>query len=190
MTEQIENLDSSNEENYAIEENDDIDAIKEKFQKLSERDKKNSEANKHLFERAKKSEGELKEFKGKYEPEKKPEAKLEKSEEMDYGQLAFLSAKGIEEDADIEFIKGIMKKTGEELKSVIKDEFVQSKLKRMKEEREAEKGIPATSKRSGGNARDTVAYWIAKGELPPAEMKELRKQVVNEKIRIDRERPR
>jgi hypothetical protein len=192
MENENEDFTSSNEELYKIDEIDDVDVVKEKFQKLIEHDSKVTEANRHLFPRLKKAEGfELKDGRWiKTEPklEVKPEVKPEKSDELNYGHLAFLTSKGIEEDEDIDFVKGIAKRTGEELRDVLKDEFVQNKLKVLKEARDAKNAVPSGTRRSAPTAKDEVSYWLEKGELPPdlPENRKIRQDVVNAKIAKDK----
>ena len=106
-------------------------------------------------------------------PEKK-----EKSGDLDYGQLAYLAAKGIESDEEIGFITKIMGKTGEDLKTTLQDEYVSNRLKSIREQIVTKKATPSNSKRGTPSGRDTVEYWLAKGEYPPYEQKELRRKVL------------
>lgn len=119
-------------------------------------------------------------------PVKKPEEQKpaeSKKGELDYGQKAFLIANGFKDAEDHALVEGIMKQTGSNLESVLGSAFVQSELKRLGEERVTKAAAPsAKDGRQGSPARDTVDYWLAKGELPPADQRELRQQVVNAKI--------
>lgn len=49
----------------------------------------------------------------------------------------------------------------------------------MREMRKFQDAIPSNSKRSSQSGKDTVDYWLAKGELP--EDRELRSKVVKAK---------
>lgn len=181
MENESENLDSLNEENGENQE-DDANALKEKNQKLSD-------LNRQLFVRAKKAEGfELKDNKWiKMEKAQEPNQKMPKEEkktdELDYGQLAYLEAKQITTDEEIDFIKGVIKRTGESLKDVLKDEYVLNKLKSLRDAKAVLDATPSGTK--GGapsTAKDTVEYWIAKGEMPPADKPKLRQQYVNARV--------
>ncbi len=82
------------------------------------------------------------------------------------------------------FVQGIMKDTGKDLDSVMASPFVKAELARLGEERTTKAAAPAAGSegRQGAPARDSVEYWLAKGELPPADQVELRRKVVNAKI--------
>lgn len=112
-------------------------------------------------------------------PTEKPTSK--KINTPDYAELAYLAAKGIDDAAEIEFVKKISNTSGLSLQDTIKDEFVQAKLKSMREAAAVEDAVPRGTKRSNTQARDNVDYWIAKGELP--EDVDLRRKVVNERIK-------
>jgi hypothetical protein len=103
--------------------------------------------------------------------------------ELDTAGLAYLAAKGIEDDEDIAFIQKRMDKWDMTLREVLKDEDVQAKLKGMKIEREVKGAMPSSQKRSGAG-ESNLDYWIAKyeqtGELPKDF--DLRSQVIDAKI--------
>lgn len=118
----------------------------------------------------------------------KLEAKQEKTPgDLDTASYAYLAAKGIEDDEDIQFIHNRMTKWDMSLREVLKDEDVQSKLKAMKIEREVKAATPGATKRTSSGNIDNVDYWLAKyeqtGELPTDFA--LRSAVVNAKV--DRE---
>lgn len=108
--------------------------------------------------------------------------KSKKSDDLDYGQLAYLSAKGVESDEDIDLVKEVIAETGKDLKDVIKSKYFQAELKERRETRAVREAIPSGSKRSGTSTKDTVEYWLAKGQLPPSDQTELRRKVVNARI--------
>lgn len=115
----------------------------------------------------------------------KLEAKNEKIPgELDTAEYAYLAAKGIEDDEDIEYINNRMKKWDMSLRDVLKDEDVQAKLKGMKIEREVKAATPGSTRRSSQGTIDNVDYWIAKyemtGELPSDFA--LRSAVINAKV--------
>jgi hypothetical protein len=58
-----------------------------------------------------------------------------------------------------------------------------AELKDLRDDRSAKDAIPNGSKRSQQSTRDTVDYWLSKGELPPVSQRELRLEVVNARIK-------
>jgi len=116
---------------------------------------------------------------------KKPtEQKVNKSNDLDYGQKAFLTAKGIDTDnkGELGLVKNIMQDTGKSLEDVLSSKYFQAELKEMRDLKASSNAIP-NGKRSGTASQDSVDYWIAKGELPPASDRELRQKVVNARIK-------
>lgn len=109
-----------------------------------------------------------------------PEPQTKKSNDLDYGELAFLTAKGVENDDEVDFVKTIINNTGRSLKDVVGDDYVQAKLTAMREQRAVKDATPSGTKRSAQSASDSVEYWLAKGELP--DDVDLRRKVVNARI--------
>lgn len=105
--------------------------------------------------------------------------------ELDERQLEILDLKGISEDEDIEVIERVMKRTGQTLRQVLKDDYVVSKLETNKKSRDVKSATPSSTKRTGNSASSDVDAWLAKnertGELPKDF--ELRAKVVAEKER-------
>lgn len=120
---------------------------------------------------------------GKYKTATEDKPSQKKSEGMDYGQLAFLTSKGIESEDEVAFVEKTMKDTGKELKDVLKASWFQAELKEMRETNASKDAVPRGPKRSGQVTNDSVEYWLAKGELPPADQRELRQKVVNAKMK-------
>lgn len=113
-----------------------------------------------------------------------PEPKQEtKSGDLDYGQKAYLVANGIKGTDEINLVKQIMKDTGKDLDSIIESRYFQAELKEMRDDKATKEAVPTNTKRSGNSARSSVEYWLAKGELPPEDQPELRRQVVNAEIK-------
>lgn len=112
-----------------------------------------------------------------------PEKNIKKG--FDYSEKAYLVAKGIEED-NFDFVQEVMQGTGKSLEEVLGNRYFQNELKERREQKKVSEAIPQGSKRGSSGARDQVEYWLAKGELPPAEDRELRQKVVN--ARIDKEK--
>mgnify|MGYP001564335158 CR=1 FL=1 len=202
MANELENLDSLNEEKVIEADFDELDddARKGKFNEFTDQNKRLVELNRQLFARAKKAEGfEFKEGKWakleKKEPElkKEPEATPKPSNDVDFGQLAFHNTKSdvtkIEHDEDVEFLRETIKDTGKPQASILGTKWFQAELKERQEARTTKEAIPSGSKRAPTTAsRETPEYWTAKGELPPdtPENRELRQKIVN--LRYDKEK--
>jgi len=118
--------------------------------------------------------------------EGKPDKKAsKKSDELDYGEKAFLIANGIKEADEMELVQEVMKSTGKSLDEVVGSRFFQAELKEMQEDKATAEATPKGSKRGNNSASNTVEYWIAKGELPPKDQRELRAKVVNARIKAE-----
>ena len=116
--------------------------------------------------------------------EEKPRQKTsKKSEDFDYGQKAFLTANGIKSKEEREFTQKIAKQTGLELEDLIEDDYFQSKLSDFREKTNTKNARPTGSGRSNKAYIDSVEYWISKKELPPASEVELRRKVVNARLK-------
>lgn len=109
-----------------------------------------------------------------------------KSEEFDYSEKAFLIANGIKESDEVDLVKAIMTDTGKSLDDVLESKYFQAELKEIRDVKITTNAIPSGSKRTGQSAQNTVEYWIAKNELPPADQRELRQKVVNERIKKEK----
>lgn len=118
--------------------------------------------------------------------ETKSETPSKQTNDLDYGELAFLTAKGIENDEEVDFVKSMASNTGRSLKELTSDDYVQAKLKGMREARAVKDATPSGTKRSAQSSSDSVEYWLAKGELP--EDTELRRKVVNARIEKETKR--
>jgi hypothetical protein len=106
-----------------------------------------------------------------------------KPKDFDYGEKAFMTANGIKRD-EYPLVREIMTDTGKSLEDVLSSKHFQAELKDRRDAAATAEATPANSKRSASPTRDTVDYWINKGELPPADQIELRRKVVNEKYRL------
>ena len=186
MANENENLNSPIEEINLAEIND-IDVLKEHYQKLGEAHQKTSDSNKQLFERTKKAEGfELKDDKWvKTVPKetKETEPKVEtksskepsKPSELDWGQLAFHNSKSdsikIEDSEDVEFLKKTIEDTGKSQDSIVSSNWFTAELKEKQAERVKIAGTPKSKKRTGqsGASDDTdraMAEFERSGDLP------------------------
>lgn len=118
--------------------------------------------------------------------EVKADKKVEnKKEGFDYAEKAYLKASGITPD-EFPLVQEVMQATGKSLDETLEAKYFQAELKERREAKASKDAIPTGSKRSTSSARDSVDYWLAKDELPPADQRELRQKVVN--ARIEREK--
>lgn len=137
--------------------------------------------NENMRIRAEKAEKEAKKAKETASPpKKKGEGKTPKKQGFDYGELAYLTAKGISEDCH-EFLLNEVKTTGKELKELLGFNYVKEEMNKITEAKAAQDAIPTASKRSSKVTKDNVDYWLAKGELPEntPENQQLRRDIVN-----------
>lgn len=192
MAENHADVDPTNDEDVSLEEFDvavdkEIEEAGDDPVKLKELIKARTETRQRLYARAKKAEAEAKTLKETNKEGDKGSSKADKegkkAVEFDLGQEAYLIAKGVTDDVDIEFIKSTMKDTGKSMKEVLNSPYVQGELKAMREQRATEDATIKDGKRSNTGSRTSVDYWINKGELPPSDDPELRRKVVNEKIK-------
>ena len=122
---------------------------------------------------------ELKEFK-----KPKEEAPKESNQTSgDLGERAYLAVNGIKSADEIEFFQKMKKETGKSADSLLESTYFQVEFKDYKEKKASSDATPTGSKRSNNSATNTVEYWIAKGELPPASEVQLRRDVVNARIK-------
>jgi len=155
-------------EDVIVEENDDVDALKEKFEKISEQ-------NKQLFARAKKAEGfELKdgewvkppkvekpkEVKPKVENE--PDKEPSKSDELGYGEKAFLKTYSIQGSDELALVKSFQSRTGDDLDTIVSDDIFLGKLQSLRDARESANAVPKGKSRSGQTGVTDVDLAVAK----------------------------
>jgi len=193
-----EDLDSINQEDAELLEEFDEATDKELEEagedpaKLKEIIKARTATRQRLYARAKKAEADAKALKEKGEKGPAPKQQKGSSKEVtefDYGQEAYLLAKGIEGDEERQFLLSEMNSTGKGLRDILGFNYVKEQLKTIADDRSAQAAMPKGKVNRGGqSARDTVEYWIDRGELPPVEQVELRRKVVHEKIARDSHR--
>jgi len=116
---------------------------------------------------------------------KKPSEKSssKKTGEFDYGQKAFLVANDIKSPDEMKLVKDIMESTGKSLDEVIESKYFKAELNEIRELKRTQDATPKSGNRSNNSAQDSVEYWLAKGELPPKENVDLRRQVVNARMK-------
>lgn len=111
--------------------------------------------------------------------EPKAEKQPSKSDELDYGQKAYLVANDIKAQDEVKLVREVMKDTGKTLEQVLESKYFQAEIKEMRELKKSADATPSKSNRSNISAKDDVEYWISKGELP--EDRTLRSKVVAER---------
>lgn len=109
-----------------------------------------------------------------------------KSDELDYGQKAFLATQGISGSDETEFTKKMLKETGKSLDGLLESTYFQTELKSFREQKATQNAVPNSNNRSSNSAIDTVEYWIAKGELPPKSDVDLRRKVIDARMKSEK----
>jgi len=117
--------------------------------------------------------------------DRKVEEKLqEKNSELDETQLDYLDLKGISEPDEVELVHSIMLKTGKSLRETLKDDYVLTKINKLRQQNELKDATPGATRRSNSGEINTVDYWYARyeqtGQLPKDF--NLRSEVINRKI--------
>ena len=114
--------------------------------------------------------------------EVKPEVPAKK-EILDRVDRAVLSVKGITEPEEIELVERRKAETGRGLEELLATTWFKQELQEFREKATSFEVTPTGAKRSTQAARDSVEYWIAKGELPPKNQVQLRRDVVNARMK-------
>jgi len=185
---EIPNIDDNNEDdgaeldNFDAQTDTEMDEAGDDPVKLKDIIKKRSESRQRLYTRLKAAETKAKDAK----PEvKKPASK--KEEGLDRVDKAILRVEKITDSDEVDLVQSIMKETGKDLEAVLESKYFKSELAALRQDRETKDAIPNNSKRTGQSTRDSVEYWLAKGELPkdnPA----LKIKVVNAKIAREKDK--
>lgn len=126
---------------------------------------------------------ELKEFKKPKETPKEETPSETKQTSSDLGEKAYLIANGVKGADEIAFVQKMKKETGKDVESLLESTYFQTEFKDFKEKKATANATPTGSKRSSNSSVDTVEYWIAKGEMPPADQRQLREAVVNARMK-------
>lgn len=132
--------------------------------------------------RLKRAESKLERDKFKAKVEEKVETVLEKKG-LDRVDKAILRVEKITAEHEIELVQDIMKETGKDLETVLESKYFQHELKALREAQATKDATPTGTKRTGQSPRNEVDYWVAKGEMPPADNFKLRADYVNAKMR-------
>jgi hypothetical protein len=108
-------------------------------------------------------------------------------DEIDYGHINFFN-----EDSevkitkkDLTFLKETMEETGLSQKKLLEKSWFKGALKDDQTNRAVKAAIPSNTKRTSTQTNNTVDYWLAKGELPPVNQVQLRRDVLNARIKAE-----
>ena len=101
---------------------------------------------------------------------------------LDRVDKMILRTEGIKSANEISLVEEFMKDSGKGIDAVLESRAFKAELKALREEVASEDAIPTNSKRSTNSNRNTVDYWLAKGEMPPANETQLRRDYVNAKL--------
>lgn len=106
---------------------------------------------------------------------------------LGYAEKAYLNANGVKGTDEYNLVRDMVVNTGKDIESLLDNKYFQAELKELRQTRESKNASDATSgsKIGSSSSKDTVDYWVSKGELPPPYMKQLRRDVVNSRIKSE-----
>ena len=108
--------------------------------------------------------------------------KSSKEDGLDRIDKAVLRAEKITSSDEIALVEAIKKETGRDVEAILESRYFQSELKALREEKTSQDAMPSKAKRTSQATTNSVDYWLAKGEMPPANEPALRREYVNAKI--------
>jgi hypothetical protein len=126
--------------------------------------------------------------KPKPETKEKPAEVVENKEVLDRIDRAVLRSEKIISEDEIALVESIKKETGKSVEQVLESKYFLTELQALRDAKTSADAIPKGINRSSQSTRDSVDYWISKGELPPRDQVELRRKVVNEKMRVEKDK--
>jgi len=180
MNENDQAVDFNNEEDLEVEEGRTEDKSQDDSkEKSEEKPKETPEARvarlKRQLEREERKLGKAPE---KTEPKSE---KATKPSELGYAEKAYLVANGVKGAEETKLVEEFMANTGKTLDEIVESKFFQAELKDLRDSKASSEAVPKGSKRATASSKDSVDYWLAKGELPEntPDNQELRRQVVN-----------
>ena len=164
----IEDLPEDVEE--GVEDNTDWKALAKKNQGIAKRLKTKNTKLTETAKETKKAKSEV----------KKPKSKDTK-ESFDYAEKAYLKTSVVKPE-EFKLVKKIMDSTGKTLDEVLESKYFRSEPKELREDADSKAAVPSGTKRTAPSTKDKVSYWLAKGEMPPADQPKLRREYVNAKM--------
>lgn len=106
------------------------------------------------------------------------------TEGLDYGQKAFLQSHELSiKSSEFGFVEKALKESGMSLDKLLENGYFVAELKELREAQETKDAIPKGSSRSGSPSKDSVDYYLKKGEIPTD--KKLRKEYLDRKYKSD-----
>ena len=94
-----------------------------------------------------------------------------------------LKEQGLKDAEEIELILNESKELNIDPLVLVKKGFAKGILEEHRKQKEAAIANPSSKNRGSVNAKASAAYWISKGELPPVDQVELRREIVNTKMK-------
>jgi hypothetical protein len=123
-----------------------------------------------------------KEVKAEAEP-----AKPEKSNELDYGQRAFLKTYGISGADELSLVKSWTERTGDQIDVLVDDEIFNAKLKGLRDQKAAKETLQSmsNSRNAQPSSKSKAEFWMDKpfDEVP----KEFKQEVLKAKLDQEKE---
>lgn len=104
-------------------------------------------------------------------PEKKEES--QKSNELDYGQKAFLNSNGIKGSDELSLVKSEVERSSLTLDELIDNPYFQGRLTTLREARATKEATPSGTKRSQVSTKDSVEYHIEKYKNKQMELSDM-----------------
>ena len=110
--------------------------------------------------------------------------KTESAKNKGFGlvEKTFLKASGISSN-EFDFVREYAESSGIAIDELVEKKWFQNELKEFRDSNAVKVATPSGTRRSGASPRDSVDYWIAKGELPPKDQPKLRRDVVNARLK-------
>ena len=109
-----------------------------------------------------------------------------RSNEPDYAKEAYLETKGYSHPDDKKIIYDEAQRLKMPLGDVIGMEHIKARLASVKDQREAQAGMPKGKGSAGGYTQQDVDYWLAKGETPDDQA--LAEKVISARIKQETDR--
>ena len=94
-----------------------------------------------------------------------------------------LKESGLKDAEEIDLILNESKELNIDPLLLVKKGFAKGILEAHRKQKEADIANPSSKNRGSVNAKASADYWVSKGELPPKDQVELRREVVNKKMK-------
>ncbi len=120
-------------------------------------------------------------------PKPTEKAETPKSNELDYGQRAFLKTYGIAGADELALVKSWAERTGDQIDAMVEDEIFNAKLKGLRDQKAAKETLQSVSnsRNAQPSSKSKAEFWLDKpfDEVP----KEFKQEVLNIKLEQERE---